>query len=148
VLLSIILIVTPFLFYIYRYAPAEASEWKTIFGTIEAGGFIYIQSYMHALFTKISFVLLTGIWFFTSNNWWKYAILVPFTMFLFQLSGVINFQIQYIDEYDFWYSLPIVLPILLFMIYLSYRLSKKNSDNSNLEEDVDEEIKKILSDDL
>ena len=103
---------------------------------------------MHALFTKITFVLLTGIWFLTSKNWWKYAILVPLTMFLFQLSGVINDKIGYIDEFDFWYSLPIILPILFFLIYISYVISKKRSGDDKLKEDVDQEVKKILSDDL
>ena len=149
VLLSIILIATPFLFYLYTYAPSESKEWNTIFGTINSGGFGNVQTYTHALVTKFTFVLLTGIWFLTSTNWWKYAILVPLTMFLFQLSGVVNYKIQYIDEYDFWYSLPIVLPILFFLIYISVRIGKKQTDHAfDLKNDVDEEIKKMMSDDL
>ena len=129
VLLSIILVATPFLFYLYRIAPAESPEWETIFGTIRSNGFSNVQSYIYTLFTKITFILLTGIWFLTSRNWWKYAILVPFTMFLFQLIGVINSELKYIDEFDFWYSLPLIIPILLFVIYISYRISK-NQQNS------------------
>jgi hypothetical protein len=148
VLLSLFLTATPFLFYIYKYAPADSKEWDTFFGSIHSGGFGSVQAYMHALFTKITFVSLTGIWFLTSNNWWKYAIMVPLTMFLFQLSGVINYKIQYIDEFDFWYSLPAILPILFFLIYISYRISKGSISSGDLKRDVDEEIKKILSDDL
>ncbi len=148
VLLSVVLIATPFLFYLYRVAPTDSKEWDTIFGTISSGGYRNVSYFFHSLFTKITFVLLTGIWFLTSKNWWKYAILVPFTMFLFQLSGVINHNIQYIDEYDFWYSLPVVLPILFFLIYISYRIGKRASDNSELKKEVDEEINKIFSDKL
>lgn len=147
VLLSFFLIATPFLFYIYKFAPSDAKEWKTIFGVINSGGFGSVQAYMHALFTKITFVSLTGIWFLTSNNWWKYAILVPFTMFLFQLSGVINYKIQYIDEFDFWYSLPLILPIVIFLIYISYRLGKSVSSN-DLKTQLDEEITNMFSDKL
>ncbi len=139
---------TPFLFYIYRFAPVDAEEWNTIFGTIRSGGFSNVQSFAHNLFTKITFVVLTGIWFLTSHNWWKYAILVPFTMFLFQLSGVLNYSIQYIDEFDFWYSLPVVLPILFFLIYLSIRLNKRASEGLNLKKEADDEITKIFSDKL
>ncbi|HAT67082.1 MAG TPA: hypothetical protein DCS66_21230 [Flavobacteriaceae bacterium] len=92
--------------------------------------------------------MLTGIWFLTSQNWWKYAILVPLTLFLFQLSGVVNAKMEYIDEFDFWYSLPVVLPILFFLIYISYIISKKRTGYDDLKDDVDREIKKILSDDL
>lgn len=148
VAVSLILIATPFLFYIYKYAPSDATKWETLFGTIESGGFYSVQIYMHALFTKLTFVLLTGIWFLTSQNWWKYAILVPFTMFLFQLSGVINDKLSYIDEFDFWYSLPVVLPIVFFMIYLSLILSKKITSTVNLKDDVDKELKNIFSDEL
>ncbi len=149
VLLSLSLIATPFLFYIYKYAPAEPDvSWDTIFGTIEAGNFGSVQSYMHALFTKITFVLITAIWFITSRNWWKYAILVPLTMFLFQLSGVINHQIQFIDEFDFFYSIPVIIPILLLLIFISYRISKRNAIAEALNADANEEVKKLMSDDL
>mgnify|MGYP000543925249 CR=1 FL=1 len=148
VLLSLLLIATPFLFYIYKYAPSDSKEWDTIFGTISASGFSNAQSYMHAVFTKLTFIMLTGIWFLTSNNWWKYAILVPFTMFLFQFIGVLNYELQYIDEFDFWYSLPIILPILFFLIYISLRISKNQDASVDLMSEVEDEIKKIMSDDL
>ncbi|QIE60200.1 hypothetical protein G5B37_11705 [Rasiella rasia] len=143
------MIATPFLFYIYKYAPSEEGvTWNTFIGVIEPGNFSNVQSYMHALFTKTTFVLLTTIWFVTSRNWWKYAILVPLTMFLFQLSGVINHQIQFIDEFDFWYSIPVIIPILLLLIFISYKISKRNKIAEDLNEDAVEEVKKLISDDL
>jgi len=149
VAISLLLIATPFVFYLYKYAPSDTKEWDTIFGVIQSGEFNSVQAYLHALVTKITFVLLTTIWYLTSINWWKHAILVPFTMFLFQLSGVINFRMQYIDEYDFWYSLPFIIPILVFLIYISARVSKKDTTTSRaLKNDVDREIKNILSDEL
>ena len=147
VLLSLLLIATPFLFYVYKYAP-DSNEWDTIFGTIKANGFSNVQAFMHALFTKFTFIMLTTIWFLTSNNWWKYAILVPLVMFLFQFIGVLNYELQYIDEFDFWYSLPIILPILFFLIYISLRISKNEGNSTDLMSEVDDEIKKIMSDDL
>jgi hypothetical protein len=147
VLISIILVLTPFVFYIYKYAPADSQVWETPLGTITANGFLSVQSFIHAAFTKITFVLLTGIWFLTAKNWWKHAILVPFTLFLFQLLGVINHELQYIDMFDFWYSLPLIIPILMFMIYISYRISKRQGLTIT-DSEVDEEIKNILSDDL
>ncbi len=152
VAISLLLIATPFLFYVYKYAPTDSKEWETIFGTINAGNFKSAQSFVHVLFTKITFILLTSIWFLTSRNWWKYAILVPLIMFLYQLYGVINFQIQYIDEFDFWYSLPFIAPVIIFFIYLSYLISKidRHYDkvNEELNEDAKEEIKKMFSDSL
>ncbi len=147
VFLSLLLIATPFLLYIYKYAPDE-KEWDTIFGTLRSSGFNNVQVYIHAIFTKFTFIMLTTIWFLTSNNWWKYAILVPLVLFLFQFIGVLNFEIQYIDEFDFWYSLPIILPILIFLIYISLRISKNESNSSDLMTEVDDEIKKLKGEDL
>ena len=127
VLLTIFLVATPFLFYFYKFAPFDSENWDTFLGTITSGGFDNIQIYLHALVTKLTFVLLTGVWFLTSKNWWRYAILIPFTMFLFQLSGVVNFKEGYIDEFDFWYSLPIIIPILVLLVYISYIAGKKLS---------------------
>jgi len=148
VAISLLLIATPFLFYVYKYAPSDSKEWETIFGTVHAGNFHSAQSFIHALFTKIIFVLLTSIWFLTSRNWWKYAILVPLIMFLYQLYGIINFQIQYLDEFDFWYSLPFIAPVIIFFIYLSFLISRKDQLNEELNEDAKGEIKKMFSDSL
>ena len=69
-------------------------------------------------------------------------------MFLFQLSGVINYNIQYIDEYDFWYSLPVIIPIVVFIVYLSYLIGKRSDESESLKKQVDEEITNIFSDKL
>lgn len=148
VVISIILIATPFLFYIYKFAPSDSKEWNTVFGTLKSNSFGTMQAYMHALFTKITFVTLTIIWFLTAQNWWKWAILVPLTMFLFQLSGIINWELKYIDEYDFWYSLPFITPVVGFLIYLSYRISKHSNQYSDINQDAKDEISKMFSDNL
>lgn len=140
--ITIILILSPFAFYLYRYAPHDSKEWDVLFFTVYSGGFNSVQLFIHALFTKLLYVLLTGIWFLTARHWWKYAILVPFTMFLFQLSGVINFSIQYIDEYDFWYSLPVVIPVIIFLVWLSGKL-RFYTTALDIREQIDEELESI-----
>ena len=140
--IAIILILSPFLFYLYRYAPHDSKEWKFLFFTIHSGGFNSVQIFIHALFTKFLYVLLTSIWFLTAKYWWRYAILVPLTMFLFQLSGVINFSIQYIDEYDFWYSLLIVIPVVIFLIWLSGKL-RFYTTALDIREQINEELESI-----
>lgn len=69
-------------------------------------------------------------------------------MFLFQLFSVLNQKIQYIDEFDLWYSLPVILPILFFLVYISIRLNKRAQENDDLKQQVDDEINKIFSDEL
>lgn len=140
--IALLLILSPFLFYLYRLAPQDSNYWKTPLFSISSGGFGSVQSFAHAFFTKLLFIIYFTIWFLTAKDWWKYAILVPLTMFLFQLSGVINYSIQYIDEYDFWYSLPVVMPVIVFLIWLSRKLRFYNKA-LDIKEQIDKELQAI-----
>lgn len=137
----LILVSIPYLFYFYKYAPNEG-VWETNYFTISSGGFRTVKGFVHALFTKIIFFISFSIWFLTCRHWWKYAILVPLTLFLFQLSGVLNQQLDYIDEYDFWYSLPIVIPIIILILFLSRKL-KFYIEAIDLKDKIEAEIKSL-----
>ena len=138
--IAFLLAITPFLFYLYRYAPEESVVWQTKIGTIDSGGFGSVQSFIHALFTKITFVIITALWFITSRDWWKWAILIPFMMFLFQLLGVLNYKHSYVDEFDFWYALPFIVPIIVGVIWISHELKKIVGD-LDLKDEIEGELK-------
>lgn len=137
--IAFILAITPFLFYLYRYAPDNSQVWETSVFTLNSRGFGSAQAYVHALFTKVTFVIITGLWFITANTWWRWAILVPFIMFLFQLLGVINYNTGYIDEFDFWYALPIIIPTVLTTVWIARELNRTMSD-IDLREEIEEEL--------
>jgi amino acid transporter len=137
--IAFLLAITPFLFYLYKYAPDNSKVWETAFFTFESKGFSNAQNFIHALFTKITLVIITSLWFVTAKHWWKWAILIPLTMFLFQLLGVINFQKSYMDDFDFWYSLPIIMPIVVFLIWISHELNKTIGD-LDLKDEIEEEL--------
>lgn len=61
-------------------------------------------------------------------------------MFLFQLITVINDDIQYTDETEFWYVLPIMLIIVPFVYLMRVKLFK--TINSEDLDDLEEEILK------
>ena len=137
--IAFLLAITPFLFYLYKYAPDDSKVWETTLFSVESGRFNYVQSYIHALFTKITFIIITSLWFISSRDWWKWAILIPLTMFLFQLIGVINYQEKFIDEFDFWYALPIIIPVILLLIWIGHEINKTIGD-IDLREELEEEL--------
>lgn len=145
--IAIILAITPFLFYLYKYAPDNSKTWETALFTFKSNSFDNAQTYIHALFTKITFVIITTLWFITSKDWWKWAILIPLTMFLFQLLGVINYQVKYVDEFDFWYSLPVIMPIIVFLIWISRELNKTIGD-LDLKDEIEEELENYTKNNL
>tara|TARA_B100000378_G_C17974422_1_gene388242 strand:- start:675 stop:884 length:210 start_codon:yes stop_codon:yes gene_type:complete len=67
-------------------------------------------------------------------------------MFLFQLTGVLNYNVQYVDEYDFWKALPLILPILVFMICISFKMNTK-INQLDLGEELNRDIDKFLEED-
>jgi len=137
--IAFFLAITPFLFYLYKYAPDDSKVWETKLFSIESGRFSNVQSYIHALFTKITFIIITSLWFISSRDWWKWAILVPLTMFLFQFIGVINYQEKFIDEFDFWYALPIIIPTLLTLTWIGHEINRTIGD-IDLREELEEEL--------
>lgn len=145
--IAFLLAITPFLFYMYKNAPSDSKIWETSLFKINSGEFRSAQSFVHALFTKITFVIITTLWFITSRDWWKWAILVPLTMFLFQLLGVLNQRISYMDEFDFWYSLIIIMPIIVFLIWISNELNKTIGD-LDLKEEIEEELESYTKNNL
>lgn len=62
-------------------------------------------------------------------------------MFLFQLSGVVNYQIDYIDKFDFWYALPVITPIIIILIWISHELNKVVGD-LDLKDEIEDELER------
>lgn len=122
VIIGIFLSVTPLFFYIYRLIP-ETTEQITVLGvTIKAGAYGNINYYAYYFFTKLVFFTSFAIWFVTCRHWWRFSLLVPLAMLIFQILGIVNTSIEYIDEFDFWYSLPVVVPVLTLLIFVSRKM--------------------------
>ncbi|MGB5818853.1 MAG: hypothetical protein WBG90_05160 [Saonia sp.] len=139
--IGLLLVLIPFFFYSYRLFAKTSLEWDTGIFIIGSGGFQNLQYFAHALFSKLIFCFSFIIWYLTCKHWWRIALLVPIAMLLFQISGVINYNIGYIDEFDFWFSLPVVLPILAILIITSRKLSPY-AQAMDLRDEIEEEISK------
>lgn len=145
VVISLILISAPFVFYVYRLAPVEP-VWKinTWFGefSMGSGGFPTVKTFLHSFLTKMMFLVFLTIWFFDSYKWWRFAILVPFGLFFYQLISLLNHKIGYTDNFNFWHVVPLLLPIVLLMIWISVKLNK-DSQLLDLREQVIKEKQEI-----
>ena len=74
---------------------------------------------MWVLTSKAIPVLLLFIWFFTCRHWWYHALLVPITMYSYQIFVIFkqdNLQ-EYIDNNQLIYLIP-VMAIIVPSIYL------------------------------
>lgn len=142
VVIAVIIIATPFLFYSYRLISTDLTEVEILGITIKAGEHGNLNYYAYYLFTKLVFLLLFILWYITNKYWWKNAILVPMTMMIFQIVSVVNTSVNYIDEVDFWYSLPIIIAVLVPVIYTSRKLNFYTT-GLDLKDEIELEIKSI-----
>lgn len=141
---SLLLLFSPYLFYLYEVAPADSDMWELGFITIHAGGFKSVQIMCHAAISKLFPFLLLSMAYFNLGQWWKYFFMVPIGMFLYQFLGVINYQSSYIDDFDFYLSLPILVPLLALIMYLDRKL-KLYALKSDLQDFVQKEINRLTN---
>jgi magnesium-transporting ATPase (P-type) len=106
---------TPFLFYLYEYVP-DTKTWETFLFTYESNWFEDASTGIWVLMMKTVPLLLSVIWFFTCKHWWYHVLIVPISMFTFQVVSALSTEI-YMDQLHILYLLPI-LAIVFPSIYL------------------------------
>ncbi|QQV89958.1 hypothetical protein M1M27_gp14 [Cellulophaga phage Ingeline_1] len=142
--IALYVIATPFFFYSYRLFPEDLTQISFLGLTIKAGLHGNLNYFAYYLFTKLVILILIIIWYVTNAFWWKQTLLVPISMLLFQIIAVINTSVNYIDEIDFWFSLPIIIAVLLPIIYTSKKLSFYTS-SLDLKDEIETEINSITN---
>jgi hypothetical protein len=127
--------VTPFLFYLYESFP-DSNVWETSFFIIETKFPSWI-SYAWYFTGKIIPLYLLLIWFFTCKHWWHWIILVPISMYSFQLWGVVN-ESNNMDSLELIY----VIPLMMFLVPSVYLIRAKlfNKIRGNDLEAFEEEL--------
>ncbi len=127
VVISLFLVATPFLFYLYKLASNGFKICETLLFTIINSEWKSIQRFFYHVWIRITMMTSFSIWFFTYKHWWRYALLISFTIYLYQLTGVLNHNIQYFNTYEFYNSLSIIIP--LFLVHVMAVLTIQNKTN-------------------
>ncbi len=119
-ILAICIAFSPYLFYLYEIFPT-GPVWENSFFTYESK---YYEDVLTAAWTylgKITPLFLLLIWFFTCKHWWYHVILVPTTMYTFQLVAAVYEDTQtsggFIDSDQLFYLAPFFI-LILSIVYL------------------------------
>jgi len=121
--ITLIIIFIPYLLYIHQNISGDIENFKTIFGVIKGGHYIMVQTYIYFLLSKFVPLALITIWFLTNKHWWVHAIIIPISVYLFQLINVINDSEAFMDEVDFIYTVPITVLVVVILYFLRSKLS-------------------------
>ncbi|WP_452220790.1 hypothetical protein [Lacinutrix salivirga] len=129
---------TPFIFYLYEYVPTTET-WDTFLFTYKSSFYEDAQIGIWSILMKLIPLLLLFVWFFTCRHWWYHAIIVPISMFSYQIVGAINEDIKYIDEFQLLYLIPIMAIIIPSIYLVRARIFNRiNSVNQTMQELEDE----------
>lgn len=127
---------TPFIYYAYESFPADSQVWETSFFTFTTK---YTSVYHYAWFItgKLIPIIILLFWFFTCKHWWHWIILVPFSMYSFQLFSIIK-QNYIVDEVEIVYVIPIMMIIIPFVYLIRAKLfsQMRQNDMKSFEEDL------------
>lgn len=135
-IIVLILASTPFLFYLYESFPADSQIWETSYFKFTTK---YTSVYHYAWFItgKLIPLIILSLWFFTCKHWWHWIILVPMSMYIFQLISIIV-QNYYVDEIEIIYVVPIMLIVipLVYLIRAKLFSQMRGDDLKSFEEDL------------
>jgi len=146
-ILIIVIIVSPYFLFLNESIDPELKEINTIFGVITGGYYETIQVYVYWITAKFVPLFLLSILFLTNKNWWAPAILVPISVYLFQLVSVLNDSVEYFDEIEFIYTLPILVPVAVGLFFIRHKISiyiKATDLKKEMDIKMDAQKKKIV----
>jgi len=137
-LIGTFLAISPYFFYLYESVP-ETKVWNTFLFSYDSGGWGDANYAMWILTGKLLPLIFLLTWFFTCRHWWYHSILVPISMYLYQIISMFNDNINYIDEFQLIYLVPI-MAVFVPSIYLirAKMFDKLNTANKSLQELEDE----------
>lgn len=119
-IIAFLIAFSPYIFYLYEIFPS-GRVWENSFFTYESHYYENVMTAMWTYFGKIMPLFLLLIWFFTCKHWWYHSILIPVSMYIYQITGTIYDDVfmakDPMDVNGLIYLAPFFL-IILIIVYL------------------------------
>jgi len=132
--------ITPYLFTIYESVP-QTQVWDTFLFTYntEYYGTVFVLAW--TLTGKLIPLFLLFIWIFTCRHWWYHVLLVPIAMYVYQIITVLNDDLEFADENQMLYLLPVMAIIIPSIYLIRAKMFNKLNDADKTLEELEEEFK-------
>ena len=142
-IITFIILVSPFLFYLYRFVHKNAKEWDNKFFEIKLdSAFFKIEDICWYLSYKALFILILSIWYITCQHKWRLVILVPLVIEFHKLVGYF-FEIN--NSFSHYKINHTILVSMVYFIILTYLSTKLNyySYSKSISQQIDSEIETL-----
>lgn len=138
-LVAIFLATSPYLFYLYEYVP-DGPVWDNFLFTYKSLGFMDVKISMWVLTGKVVPLLFLILWFFTCRQWWYHALLVPISMYIYQIASVFNDDNKFLDEFQLLYLVPIMAIVIPSIYLIRAQMFNKLNDADKSFEELEQEF--------
>ena len=146
VLIFISVVSMPFLFILHKIAtPGQTLLDLFYFISIPSFGFPDVYTFLWVFSSKVGLILAVSLWFFTNRHWWKYFLLIPFVVGLFQLFELFK-EYPQIDTYEFFTVIPFILLLMTAMVLITRRIRNfvlLSEFYSKMEDKINSSIKEL-----
>lgn len=132
-LVALIIAVTPIIFYSHKYFPDGVQEIDFLLFTVTANDFADASTAYWYYLIKIVPLTLLVIWFITSKNWWYHAILIPISMYSFQLYTAIWGSTYKVDENEILYVVAVSMVVIPVVYFIRVKLVDKHVHGIDLD---------------
>ncbi|SFW20492.1 hypothetical protein SAMN02927921_00542 [Sinomicrobium oceani] len=137
---AFLIAISPYIFYFYENFPQQET-WDTWLYKFNSPNYGSVYTAAWLFIGKFVPLYLLLLWFLTCRHWWYHIILIPIAMYAFQLFGTINVDVQYVDEVEIYYIIPIMLIIIPIVYLIRLKLFDKIVHGIDMKK-LDEELKK------
>ncbi|MGI9549659.1 MAG: hypothetical protein ACR2MT_00555 [Aurantibacter sp.] len=128
------IIVSPFIFKLHQYLPGNPEATIEFLGFIfDSNGFVDLNTYGWFLLSKLVPFYLLVIWFFTCKHWWYHIILIPATMYAFQIFEVVYSDDNIVDTKNIIWLLPVCMVVIPVVYLIRIKLYDKHVHGIDLE---------------
>lgn len=132
-LMALIIAITPIIFYSHKYISDGEQEINILFFSLTANGFTDAGTALYYYLTKLVPLILLIFWFVTCKNWWYHAILIPISMYSFQLYSQFTSESSRIDESELFYVVAVTMVIVPIVYFIRIKLFDKHVHGIDLE---------------
>ncbi|MEM8509704.1 MAG: hypothetical protein AAF717_17865 [Bacteroidota bacterium] len=117
--IALVLVSLPILDKISYFIPLGTLELNIWGYTLTARGFPDVYSLIACLFLKLFILIPLLLFFFETKRWWRYTLLPPILLAVFQIKTALNPNLEDVDAYEFLEASPFLFLILVLLLFLS-----------------------------
>lgn len=138
-IVAIFIATSPYLFYLYESVP-DQQVWNTFLFNYNSQSWGSANLSMWILTGKAIPLIFLFIWFFTNRHWWYHTLLVPITMYSYQIIVLFNDDAKYIDEFQLFYMVPIMAVIIPSIYLIRAKMFNKINKATKTMKELEEEF--------